>query len=277
EKFMGKSLLEDNLKFGSTPRVGATTLYHAGVIGTGNKSRLPLKENEFAQDNAHLFVNILFKICQYESREKAKEANKQLALLCVDLISPDVMYNGLPWPDEEFTKVTVERDLEIKRTFDAHPILWPILFGLAESRPALCYCSVLIRALLAIAITHWQSASSTVKKASDTVANALETKRILELMAVGQFLPHPLRSVGDIIGILSPFHVHLILLDIWIFMRENVPSPAAFVVSPSGGFYREFGPYKSIKSHCERLRLIMLKYIPQVATEFIQFFIEPEV
>jgi len=26
-------------------------------------------------------------------------------LLLVELVSPDVMYNGLPWPDEEFTKV----------------------------------------------------------------------------------------------------------------------------------------------------------------------------
>uniref|UniRef100_A0A0K2TWU2 Oocyte maintenance defects [Nasonia vitripennis] n=1 Tax=Lepeophtheirus salmonis TaxID=72036 RepID=A0A0K2TWU2_LEPSM len=276
EKFVGKSLLMDNMKFGSTPGVGATTLYHAGVIGTGNKSRLLNRENENASDNIMLFVNILFKICQFESRDKAKEANKQLALLCVDLISPDVMYNGLPWPDEEFTKVTVERDLEIKRTFDRHPILWPILFGIAEARPALCYCSVLIRALMSVALTHWQSASSTVKKASDHSLKVTETKNIIELMAVGQFLPHPLRSVGDIMDILSPFHVHCILIDIWMFMRENVPSPTAFTTTPSGGLYREFGVYKNFKSHSERLRLIMLKYLPQIAPEFIKFFIEPE-
>lgn len=28
-----------------------------------------------------------------------------LALLVVQFVSPDVMYNGLPWPDEDFTKV----------------------------------------------------------------------------------------------------------------------------------------------------------------------------
>ncbi|CAB4066528.1 INTS5 [Lepeophtheirus salmonis] len=178
EKFVGKSLLMDNMKFGSTPGVGATTLYHAGVIGTETRLRKQINNWHF---------------------------------LCVDLISPDVMYNGLPWPDEEFTKVTVERDLEIKRTFDRHPILWPILFGIAEARPALCYCSVLIRALMSVALTHWQSASSTVKKASDHSLKVTETKNIIELMAVGQFLPHPLRSVGDIMDILSPFHVHCIL------------------------------------------------------------------
>lgn len=29
----------------------------------------------------------------------------QVSLLMVELISPDVMYNGLPWPEEEFCKV----------------------------------------------------------------------------------------------------------------------------------------------------------------------------
>lgn len=28
-----------------------------------------------------------------------------VSLLLVELISPDVMYNGLPWPEEEFCKV----------------------------------------------------------------------------------------------------------------------------------------------------------------------------
>jgi integrator complex subunit 5 len=28
-----------------------------------------------------------------------------VSLLLVDLISPDIMYNGLPWPEEEFCKV----------------------------------------------------------------------------------------------------------------------------------------------------------------------------
>jgi hypothetical protein len=62
------------------------------------------------------------------------------------------MYNGLPWPDEEFARVTVERDLQICNTLKDHPILWKILWGLAEARPALCYCSVLLRAALAVQV-----------------------------------------------------------------------------------------------------------------------------
>lgn len=32
------------------------------------------------------------------------DALTMVSLLLVELVSPDVMYNGLPWPDEEFTK-----------------------------------------------------------------------------------------------------------------------------------------------------------------------------
>lgn len=31
-----------------------------------------------------------------------------VSLLLVELVSPDVMYNGLPWPDEDFTKAVIE-------------------------------------------------------------------------------------------------------------------------------------------------------------------------
>ena len=33
------------------------------------------------------------------------EGAKKLALILVELISPDIMYNGIPWPEEEFIKV----------------------------------------------------------------------------------------------------------------------------------------------------------------------------
>ncbi|XP_026325739.1 uncharacterized protein LOC113234601, partial [Hyposmocoma kahamanoa] len=40
------------------------------------------------------------------------EGATSVSLLLVELVSPDVMYNGLPWPDEDFTKqVSIEREL----------------------------------------------------------------------------------------------------------------------------------------------------------------------
>ena len=34
---------------------------------------------------------------------------KTLAVLLVEMVTPDVMYNTILWPEEEFLKVTVER------------------------------------------------------------------------------------------------------------------------------------------------------------------------
>ncbi len=34
---------------------------------------------------------------------------RMVALLLIELVSPDVMYNGIQWPEEDFMKVTVER------------------------------------------------------------------------------------------------------------------------------------------------------------------------
>ena len=47
-------------------------------------------------------------------------------------------------------------------------------------------------------------------------------------MSVGQYLPHPLDSVSDVLGQLHAFHVHCVLVDVWNYMRDNVPSPVAF-------------------------------------------------
>ena len=34
---------------------------------------------------------------------------REVALRLIELVAPDVMYNGIPWPEEDFMKATVER------------------------------------------------------------------------------------------------------------------------------------------------------------------------
>lgn len=75
------------------------------------------------------------------------------------MVSTDIMYNGLPWPDEEFTRVTMERDLHIRRTFKNAPILWSILALIATVRPSLCFASVLLRGICASLLNQWQARS----------------------------------------------------------------------------------------------------------------------
>ena len=52
-------------------------------------------------------------------------------------------------------QVTVERDLHVRRFVQDNVIVWDLLNLLAQNRPALCYCSVLLRALLATLLSHW--------------------------------------------------------------------------------------------------------------------------
>lgn len=80
------------------------------------------------------------------------------------MVSTDVMYNGLPFPDEEFTKVTMERDLLIRRAFLTSPILWALLGFIATHRPALCFSSVLLRALCATCLHQWRAKNGELKQ-----------------------------------------------------------------------------------------------------------------
>lgn len=126
----------------------------------------------------------------------------QVSLLMVELISPDVMYNGLPWPEEDFCKVTVERDVYIRKIFDELPLAWKLLDFVARNEPALCYCSILLRALMATLKSQWSSTSTAENKA------VLETTvRLLRIMSVGQLLPAPLSSLQEVIPRLTSSEV----------------------------------------------------------------------
>ena len=83
-------------------------------------------------------------------------------------------------------KVRIERDLFITRLLTRQPFTWTLLSMLAQARPALCYCSALVRAVVAVSISHW--ASLVTSRLSDDLAQVDSNRKVLELMAVGQFL-----------------------------------------------------------------------------------------
>jgi integrator complex subunit 5 len=88
--------------------------------------------------------------------------------------------------------VTVERDLQIRRSFKDAPVLWTLLQLTAWYRPALAYCSVLLRAIVATVLANWSNNTGVM---------------ITNVMALGQLLPPPLTSIADILPVLEPHQV----------------------------------------------------------------------
>lgn len=105
------SLLVQNRNFCSSVTLPQrhSSVFHAGIIGNGIRNRhlATAKGDSSNQSNdeetfSHvtLLVDTLSQCCSYSSGGMT-----QLSLLLVEIVSPDVMFNGLVWPDEEFTKV----------------------------------------------------------------------------------------------------------------------------------------------------------------------------
>lgn len=103
----------------------------------------------------------------------------------------------------------MERDLFIRRMFTNTPVLWELLSFVALYRPAICYCSVLIRALTATLIHQWKSIGEQTKPDdSANYKNLIDTTvRVIDVMALGQLLPPPLSSIRDVIPYLKSLEV----------------------------------------------------------------------
>lgn len=108
------SLLLQNRNFCSSVTLPQrhSSVFHAGIIGNGirnrhqhdpqvNKSAEVVDgQSDEVQSHKALLLDTLSQCCSYNPGGMT-----QLSLLLVEIVSPDVMFNGLIWPDEEFTKV----------------------------------------------------------------------------------------------------------------------------------------------------------------------------
>lgn len=102
-----------------------------------------------------------------------------------------------------YFQATVERDCHIRRKLEQSPILWELLWFIALQRPALCYCSVLLRAITATLIAQWGSCSH---HRDPTLLPT--TVKLLNILALGQLLPQPLSSLRDVVPHLKPVEVY---------------------------------------------------------------------
>ncbi|XP_063988292.1 integrator complex subunit 5 [Diachasmimorpha longicaudata] len=258
-------LMEHNHKHGTSVMLAQrhSSVFHAGVIGDGPRRAPP--ENPFDKDtvsmNSILLLDAIKACCTNEevSPHPNLDAMTSVSLLLVELVSPDVMYNGLPWPDEEFTKVTVERDLQIRRTFQDVPLLWTLLELTARHRPALAYSSVLLRGIAATVMANW---------------NINEGTRLVDVMTLGQLLPPPLNCLRDVLAILTPSQINTIMKEcVWAYMHENVPSPALFTLTEGASIaWRDTDMSAPGARFTETLRLILLPNIAKTGSLYNTLF-----
>lgn len=227
-------LIKANQMHNNTPNNIRSTL-HAGVIGHGLK--IPAKEAaEPDADTRNFFLRAIMACCKQDDHQGTADGFTALSLLLVEMVSPDVMYNGMPWPEEEFNRITMERDLQIRRTMKNAPILWSLLALIAMYRPSLCFASVLLRAICASLLHQWRAKSvlhnQTIHNNQDLFK---ETKKLLEIMALGQLLPIPFSYLHAVIEHFEPFEIAVVLKEcVWNYMKENIPSPMTFSIAPNG-------------------------------------------
>ncbi|KYM81411.1 Integrator complex subunit 5 [Atta colombica] len=241
-----------------------SSVFHAGVIGHGPR-RLPPEnsiDKEIITLNKILLIDVIKACCSNQESDRYPinlDALTMVSLLLVELVSPDVMYNGLPWPDEEFTKVTIERDLQIRRKFKDVSLLWTLLELTAWYRPALAYCSVLLRGITATVMANW---------------NTEEGVSLVNIMALGQLLPPPLASIRDILPVLQPHQISTIMREcLWAYMRENVPSPALFTRNEGTNIaWRDIDMSSPNARFTDTLRLVLLANIHTLGSLYSTLF-----
>ncbi|XP_055526401.1 integrator complex subunit 5 [Wyeomyia smithii] len=268
-------LIKLNQKQGIAMNAARLSVLHAGIIGLGPKQ--PVKSADGPEvEMQNRLISAIVACCQDVDHQNTIDGYSYLSLLLVELVSPDVMYNGLPWPDEEFTKVTMERDLQIRRVFRNCPILWSILGLIACYRPALCYSSVLLRALCASALHQWRSKSAETMNGQKTELMYVTTK-LLELMALGQLLPPPLSYLHIVLPYLDAGEIVYVLKEcVWNYMKDHVPSPVLFVCDPTGFHWRDPQTSRPPPQYTNPLRHTMQRKLDRLGHLYQQMFFGPE-
>ncbi|XP_046960699.1 integrator complex subunit 5 [Vanessa cardui] len=251
-----------------------TSVFHAGIIGKGVRRRGDAggaAPRVLALDNELLMGALMS--CM-DGNSGIVEGSTSISLLLVELVSPDVMYNGLPWPDEDFTKqVSIERELYMRSAVERCGVSRAALRRTARARPALCLASALLRAaaasLLHRAHRHTQSA--------EMVRELAALVELLSVMTLGQLLPHPLSHILELAPELTPSEIVQVLRDcIWNYTRDHVPSPALFSCDSTGLHWRDPSTCKPPPTYTDTLRMIIQKRISKLGHMYPIMFLNLE-
>ncbi|CAH0727969.1 unnamed protein product, partial [Brenthis ino] len=254
-----------------------TSVFHAGTVGAGVRRRAaPRAPPPLLARDGELLMGAL--VACMDGNSGIVEGSTSISLLLVELVSPDVMYNGLPWPDEDFTKqVSIERELYTRRCVSRCGVSRAALRRVARARPALCLASALLRAVAA-SLLHRKRASDDRHTQSEEMARELAAlTELLSVMTLGQLLPHPLSHILELAPELTASEIVQVLRDcIWNYTRDHVPSPALFTCDSTGLHWRDPSTCKPPATYTDTLRLIIQKRISKLGHMYPIMFLNLE-
>ncbi|CAG5990308.1 integrator complex subunit 5 [Menidia menidia] len=277
---LGASLLDINCRFGTTVNFSGSvwSVFHAGVIGKGLKARsaAQLPDPSGVVQNTQTLLAVIVQCCSCSGINGSRspsdpdeplpinaEAAKVVAVTLVESVCSDVANGELSWPPEEHARTTVERDIHIRRCFEAHPVLFPLLQVVAAGRPALCYCSAVLRGLLATLLAHWEASREACS--TDSPWHLQASCLLVSCMGEGQLLPPVLANVHEAFAHLTPFEVRLLLLAVWEYVRANGPLPQKFAFSSEKGvFCRDFSRDGDVARYVAPIHSVLHKNIDRL-------------
>lgn len=282
---LGASLLGINCRFGTTANFSGSvwSVFHAGVIGKGLRASTytSVPDPSEVNQNIQTLLAVLVQCCTSsglnctspgsrppsDSSEPPPinaDAAKVVAVTMVESVCPDVSNSELSWPPEEHARTTVERDIHIRRCFEAHPVLFPMLQVVAAGRPALCYCSAVLRGLLATLLAHWEASRD--MSSTDSPWHLQASCLLVSCMGEGQLIPPVLANVHEAFPYLAPFEVRLLLLAVWEYVRGNGPMPQKFVFSSEKGgiFCRDFSRDGDVARYVAPIHSVLHKNIDRL-------------
>ncbi|XP_022125760.1 integrator complex subunit 5 [Pieris rapae] len=240
-----------------------TSVFHAGVIGSGVRKHRGGDDDipPILTTNNELLMGALMS-CM-DGNSGIVEGATSVSLLLVELVSPDVMYNGLPWPDEDFTKqVSIERELYMRGAVERCAVARAALRRVALARPALCLSSALLRASAATLLHRLRAHLDRHTQSPELSRELSALTELLSTMTLGQLLPHPLCHILELAPELTANELVQVLRDcLWNYTRDHVPSPALFTCDSTGLHWRDPSTCKPPTTYTDSLRIILQKRI----------------
>ncbi|XP_048244995.1 integrator complex subunit 5-like [Haliotis rufescens] len=221
----------------------SSSVFHAGVIGQGLKPQ-QIKNNyskEQISRNVQSLVDALLICCQeivarddslYDSMEtEVKETRSQnidevaarmLSSVLVERATPDMLYNDTHWPEEEFLRISLERDLQVWRQMEEHPVLWSIFSAFSHSSSVICFLSPVLRCIMGTVLNHYDNCREKAMRNCPQYYDAACC--LVQCLGRSKMLPSPLGHVVDLFHFVTPYEGYLLLIAIWRYIKENPPT-----------------------------------------------------